>query len=128
METRSYLDTHVLLWLFDAKIDLLSKQACVIINEASLFISPVVILELQYLLETGRIKNSSSEIVNSLKSSVYLNICNMPFEQVIQKALQFSWTSDPFDRIITAQAALNKASLLTKDQTILEHYPQSIWD
>ena len=33
-----------------------------------------------------------------------------------------------FDRLIVAQAAHRKASLVTRDKTILENYPQAIWD
>ena len=33
-----------------------------------------------------------------------------------------SWTRDPFDRVITAQAALEQDRLITKDRVILEKY------
>ncbi|MCF7950382.1 MAG: hypothetical protein K9L57_01970 [Spirochaetaceae bacterium] len=37
------------------------------------------------------------------------------------------WTRDPFDRLITAQADIQAASLLTKDGTIRTHYPKAVW-
>jgi len=35
---------------------------------------------------------------------------------VIAKATQLSWTSDPFDRILVAHASLNDDPLVTSDQ------------
>ena len=37
------------------------------------------------------------------------------------------WTRDPFDRIITAQAELCGAKLLTKDRTIHNYYVNAAW-
>ena len=42
-------------------------------------------------------------------------------------ARDFGWTRDPFDRIITAQADLEKATLITKDATIRAHYSRAMW-
>jgi PIN domain nuclease of toxin-antitoxin system len=39
----------------------------------------------------------------------------------------FQWTRDPFDRLITAQAASYNQVLLTKDETIRKHYANAIW-
>ena len=38
-----------------------------------------------------------------------------------------SWTRDPFDRMIVAQAALREAPLLTKDRVLHEHYDRAVW-
>lgn len=38
-----------------------------------------------------------------------------------------SWTRDPFDRIITAQAAVSGAVLLTRDERIRANYRQAVW-
>jgi PIN domain nuclease of toxin-antitoxin system len=37
------------------------------------------------------------------------------------------WTRDPFDRLITAQAALGESTLLTKDDTIRTNYANAVW-
>ena len=48
---------------------------------------------------------------------------------VIQAALPIGWTRDPFDRIITAQAAANgKSRLITADEIIREHYEAAVWE
>ena len=38
-----------------------------------------------------------------------------------------SWTRDPFDRIIVAQAALRRTSLITKDAVIRADYNRALW-
>lgn len=50
-----FLDTHVVVWLYSGKIDMLSKKASDLIENGDLFISPAVTLELQYLKEVKRI-------------------------------------------------------------------------
>jgi len=37
------------------------------------------------------------------------------------------WTRDPFDRIIVGNAAAENAVLITKDNSILEHYEHAVW-
>jgi PIN domain nuclease of toxin-antitoxin system len=41
--------------------------------------------------------------------------------------LEISWTRDPFDRIIVANASLENSILVSKDQSILGHYPFARW-
>lgn len=49
-----YLDTHVLVWLYAGRPDLLPAGARALIDANALLVSPIVALELQYLHETGR--------------------------------------------------------------------------
>ncbi len=44
-----YLDTHVVVWLFSGRTELLSSRAVNAIENHDLLISPIVSLELQYL-------------------------------------------------------------------------------
>lgn len=122
-----YLDTHVVVWLYAGLTDHLSSQAIDLIETNRLAISPMVQLELQYLQEIGRINADSALIIESLGYSIGLEICQIPFIQVVTESISHSWTRDPFDRLIVAQAQAGKRKLLTKDQTILKNYPQAIW-
>jgi len=63
-----------------------------------------------------------------LGESIGLTVCDLPLIRVVTEAMGQSWTRDPFDRLITAGAALRKAPLLSKDATILAHYPAACWD
>ncbi|MCG8527919.1 MAG: PIN domain-containing protein [Opitutales bacterium] len=123
-----YLDTHVVVWLYAGQVDLLSGLAKDSIDSENLLISPMVGLELQFLSEIGRIKVNSEEIVNDLSMRIGLRYCELPFTSVVTKSLNQHWTRDPFDRIIVAQASLQKESvLLTKDSLIQKNYLKARW-
>jgi PIN domain nuclease of toxin-antitoxin system len=89
--------------------------------------SPIIQLELQYLLEIKRITQPAAAILKDLAKRIGLRTCQKPFEQFMQESIKQRWTRDPFDRIIVAQAALDKTQLLTKDKTILANYKNSCW-
>lgn len=54
-------------------------------------------------------------------------MCDLPFPDVVKRALTVTWTQDPFDRLIVAQAATRNARLLTKDRVLRKRYGLSIW-
>ncbi|MDY6862845.1 MAG: PIN domain-containing protein [Thermodesulfobacteriota bacterium] len=122
-----YLDTHVVVWLYAGKVEKLSEQAKGLINDHEVFVSPVVRLELQYLFEIQRIADEANEIVFDLSDRIGLKICEKSFNTIVSGALDFSWTRDPFDRIIVANAAVNRNVLVTKDQNILKNYGKAMW-
>ena len=124
----TYLDTHVVLWLYAQKGQGLSDKARHLIEEStSLLISPIVLLEMDFLHEIGRISVGSDLIFPYLEQNIGLTACAKPFLDVIHLAPQQTWTRDPFDRIITAQASIDLNVLITKDNTIHQHYSQSAW-
>jgi PIN domain nuclease of toxin-antitoxin system len=122
-----YLDTHVVVWLYGGLTDELSPVAVSAIEADELLMSPMVRLELQYLFETGRILAKPDAILSALATELGLATCALAFPAVIQKALSLNWTRDPFDRIIVAQAIAGKRALLTRDQTIHEHFDGAVW-
>lgn len=123
-----YLDTPVLVWLYAGKTELLSKKGVGLLEKEELFISPVIRLELQFLFEIGRTSVNSETICRDLGMRLDIRECNLAFSSVITRSLEESWTRDPFDRMIVAQAALqNGASLLTKDRRIQENYKNAVW-
>jgi PIN domain nuclease of toxin-antitoxin system len=52
MEQVSYLDTHTAAWLYGGFISKLSAEAFDLIENSQVLISPIVMLELEYLFET----------------------------------------------------------------------------
>ena len=127
MERLVYLDTHVVVWLYAGDLSVFSKRSCALIEESELTISPIVMLELQYLFEIGRTNVKPNRIIANLGESLGLKISTLNFEKVIQKSLKESWTRDPFDRIIIAEAKLAKFPLITKDRNIRKHYKMAVW-
>jgi PIN domain nuclease of toxin-antitoxin system len=95
--------------------------------EPEILISPMVLLELDYLHEVGRTTLGSSPVFNYLHQQIDLQVCQKSFIDVVRSASQLSWTRDPFDRIITAQSAIDRNSLITKDKTIQDHYEHAVW-
>ncbi len=122
-----YLDTHAIIYLYAGDLNLFSKRGQELIKQESLIISPIVILELQYLFEIGKLKIEPSSLLSTLKTNVGLQICNYSFTSIITTALSLTWTRDPFDRMIVANAMTKESALLTKDQSILEHYELATW-
>ena len=122
-----YLDTHIIVWLYGGKIEKLSEQAKELINDHEVIISPVVRLELQYLFEIQRVTDKANEIIFDLSDRIGLKICDKNLNTIVGGALDLSWTRDPFDRIIVANAAIDQNILVTKDQNILENYEKATW-
>src|SRR6185295_15369575 len=123
-----YLDTHVVLWLCEGLVQKLSKTARRLIDANDLLISPIVRLELEYLHEIKRCSRASHLIVNELQSEIGLSICDLPFDLVVRKATEITWTRDPFDRLIVAHASCKGLQLLTKDASIRRHTKLAIWN
>lgn len=124
----TYLDTHIVAWLFGGHLRKLSREAAREIDKAdTLLISPVVELELAYLHRRERLKEDPATILGSLRARIGLNLCDLPFAMVSHEAVALTWTEDPFDRLITAQAAATRSRLVTSDTTILTHYLHAIW-
>ena len=122
-----YLDTHFVVWLYAGKVEKLSARAKDLLNANEILISPIVRLELQYLLEINRINEIPDTIVSDLSNSIGVKICDKNFNNIINYAIQIDWTRDPFDRIIVANAAMQENFLITKDQTILDHYSKALY-
>lgn len=123
-----YLDTQVVVWLAGGRADKLSSAAAAAIEESEVFISPMVILELEYLFEIKRIVKPPLMLLNQLETQIGLKQRDHSFSAVIQTALFETWTRDPFDRVIVAHARTDAMSpLVTSDEKIRENYPLSVW-
>ena len=122
-----YLDTHVVVWLFSGEIDKLSNKAQEMIEESALLISPVVVLELEFLYEIGRLRYKHEEILSSLSQSIDLKVCNLSFATIAKESTKHHWTRDPFDRLIVANAISNDSVLLSRDRKIRDNCRMAVW-
>lgn len=123
-----YLDTHVAAWLYAGRTDLLPALAKSLLDGNELLFSPMAGLELQYLFEIKKTTAPAAIVLDELRRSVGLTMCDLPFEDIVRLSLNETWTRDPFDRIIVAQAKLRGEPLLTKDRTLRSRYERAIWD
>ena len=89
-----FLDTHILLWLYDKLEEKFSTKVKNIINSHEIYISPIVQLEVQYLKEINRIADNADTIIGFLVKNIGLRISEIPFKEIIKKAIKVSWTRD----------------------------------
>ncbi len=122
-----YLDTHVVVWLFQGDLTRFSERALQLMERHDLLVSAMVMMELAYLYEIGRVTYRPIEILSELEKTIDLSVCREQFVQVVYRGLDLTWTRDPFDRLIVANAAYSVATLITKDQNILDHYERAVW-
>ncbi len=112
---RALLDTHVLLWIV-----LGSRR----VNEFPWLeryrpwgVSPISLLEIQFLSEIGRIEVESG-FQEALASDPRFEIDEAPLASLIKAALPLGWTRDPFDRLLVAHSSLRRAPFCTVDRAI----------
>jgi PIN domain nuclease of toxin-antitoxin system len=127
-DLKTYIDTHVVVWLCEGAVEKLTPAASRAIEASELEISPMVLIELQYLYEIKRIVKQPLALLDQLRALIGLKLSEHPFPDVAHAALFETWTRDPFDRIIVAQARSDGYSgLVTSDEKIQQNYSQSIW-
>ena len=123
-----FLDTHAVVWLHDKVVKNFSKEGKEAIEKSDLYISPIVMLELEYLFEIDRISANSVSIVEYLENRISLKVDeDLKTSRWFVTSLQEKWTRDPFDRLIVSHAKTKGAALLTKDKVILKNYIKAFW-
>lgn len=122
------LDTHVVVWLHAGEVDRFPVGVRTKLDREVLGISPMVLLELQYLYETSRITVQAEKIFKNLSDEIGLLLWDKPFADIAREAIRHDWTRDPFDRMICAHASVSGHTLITKDRHIRGCFPAAFWD
>lgn len=123
-----HLDTHVLVWLYSKKPGMISPKCIDILNTEPVAISPMVKLELTYLNEIGRLLDSADTIMADMFQALDIRTDSAPMSAVMSEAQKLSFTRDPFDRIIAAQALCTGSILMTKDVKLTQNLEgHTIW-
>jgi PIN domain nuclease of toxin-antitoxin system len=125
----AYLDTHVAVRLANGDLSLISPSALEAMSKTDLLISPMVLLEIEYLFELKKkIKLSAEDIRRKLEFELGVRVCDFSFPEIVKVASREKWTRDPFDRLIVAHAKANGIStLISEDRKIRENYPRTVW-
>ena len=124
----AYLDTNVVVWLAQGSIDRISRKAQGMLEQADLLISPMVLIELEYLYEIKRTKIPSRDVQLKIEHELGVAVCDLQFPTVVQVLVSEKWARDPIDRMIVAQAKANGlAYLVSADQEIQENYLRTVW-
>jgi PIN domain nuclease of toxin-antitoxin system len=115
------LDTHALLWIHQGK----RRARSLIRDAARLYASPVSLLELQMLVEVGRLRLRPRATVQELFADDRWLVDEPPSNAWFSHSLDLNWTRDPFDRLLVAHARLRGWKLATADAVMLEHLAPS---
>ena len=123
----TYLDTHVVAWLYAGATKLLSARARVAVERDPLLISPMVILEPEFLRQMGRLTVGAHAVVEGLRARIGLEVCDLDFSRIVASAREVTWTRDPFDRVIVGHAIAAGRGLLTKDRSVRRRFRAAFW-
>ena len=109
------LDTKAVIWLHRGHVRVRALQKAA----ARLYVSPVSLLEIQFLIEAGKVRLRAGATVNDLVADDRWVFDDPPSAAWFSQAAEVSWT-DPFDRLIVAHAGLRDWRLATGD-AVLAH-------
>ncbi len=85
-------------------------------------------LELAYMHEIGRARDPVLVMLAALRQSIGLEVADVSLAELAHTAIDLTWTRDPFDRLIAAQAIVTDVPLVTADRSILDNLPLARWD
>ena len=114
-------------WLYEGADRRLPTAVRNLIESSRPFVSPIVELELTYLYEVGRVTEPAAAPLAALRKKIGLQVSDVSAAKLVQAATALTWTRDPFDRMIAAQAIVADARLVTADRTILDNLSLATW-
>lgn len=114
------LDTHAAIWLVQGH-----RRARALTRYASLHLSPASLLEMQVLIEAGRIRLAASRTLDAFRDDDRFRLDEPPAGKWFSAACELAWTRDPFDRLLVAHARVRRWRLATADEFLLQHLPDS---
>lgn len=113
---KTILDTHFLLWIVTESDRLRSFPW--LDRYRPWVVSPVSLLEVQFLSEVGRVEVRNPEFTETLLEDSRFLIDEVPLLSLVRRAMELTWTRDPFDRLLAAHSAVRRLPLCTVDQTM----------
>jgi PIN domain nuclease of toxin-antitoxin system len=114
------LDTNAVIWLVQKH-----PRARRLEKLPRLFLSPVTLLEIQFLEEAGRLRSSHGPAAVMLAHDPRWRLDDPSTVKLFDAAAELSWTRDPFDRLIAAHAQLRGWKLATGDLRLIDALPAS---
>lgn len=118
---KAILDTHFVLWIVTGADRLRSFPW--IERYRPWGVSPVSLLEIQYLAEIGRIEIQNPQFTDTLLEDPRFVVDEIPLVPLMRRAVELTWTRDPFDRLIAAHSSVRRLPLCTADRDIRDNHP-----
>jgi PIN domain nuclease of toxin-antitoxin system len=109
------LDTSAVVWLHQGH----RRARPLARHGGRLYVSPASLLELQLLVEIGRLRLRPAGTVAQLADLDGVALDDPPSAAWFTDALAIGWTRDPFDRLLVAHARLRGWRLATGDGELL---------
>lgn len=97
--------------------------------ENELLVSVASLWEMQIKLQLGKLKLNKplAELVSGQQEINKIDILDVKLEHVLTLAKLPSHHKDPFDRLLIAQADIEEAILVSKDQIFTEYEVKVVW-
>ncbi len=115
------LDTNAVIWILAGH----DRATQLRETPARLFLSPVSLLEIQFLVEVGRL-NPFEDGVSSLSDDPRWSLDSPSSDVLFRAALEVDWTRDPFDRLLVAHARSRRFRFATGDSYLLERLSSAL--
>jgi len=124
------LDTHAFIWYLDKSLNnKLSPKALKAIKEAedsyTVYLPIIVLMEVLYLIEKGRVNLSFHKLLLNLEESVNYEI--VPFDTRLLKIAETIKGLEVHDRLILATAILTGSPLISNDKEIQAKGIKVVW-
>jgi PIN domain nuclease of toxin-antitoxin system len=113
---RVLLDTHLVLWALSAP-SRLPATARQLIRDADVYVSAASIWEISIKASLGKLTADPREVLAALEPAGFLSL-PVAGEHAARVASLPAVHSDPFDRLLVAQALVEPMRFVTRDATL----------
>jgi PIN domain nuclease of toxin-antitoxin system len=114
---RLLLDTHVLYWSFYEQRRLSAKALEIIHGASAIFVSSASIWEMAIKVRLGKMKGDPAELASLIDRAGFAELPVLSRHALMVATLPVHHT-DPFDRLLVAQAISEPLHLLTLDEQL----------
>ena len=124
------VDTHTLLWAFLHDHRLTSKAKQILTSdEHELFFSLVSLWEIAIKIKTGKLNTIGSSVayIRDEMDAYGMSLLPIRYEHILQLESLPHHHSDPFDRLLTAQALTESLPILTGDRAFANYGIKLVW-
>jgi PIN domain nuclease of toxin-antitoxin system len=114
------IDTHVLLWWLDEPAQISDEaQSAIRTQENDVFVSAVTAWEIVIKKALGKL-DAPDNLAEVISACRFLQL-PMTIKHAVSLASLPAYHSDPFDRMLIAQAQVEELTILTRDSHILRY-------